>query len=404
MATISGQTVDGSASVPLQFGGFPIDEIPEGEGILRVNGNLTRIVKQPAEGTIEYIANKVGVTVLTSLEAFKGVLGDMNATSDLLGLFVNTTKLTENVLPCHLLQLLAKAFKSIKEFCSARSGFSRAYSIFSGEAAAEEKLCGGRDYLRVVNKGVSLVSDGCSTIRWLSSIGVIGTWIVTTSAPKVIFGRVVVLSIDSIASVATIAATVPNLLDNIRLIVKYSKERSDTLMEARKIKLVTFSFDSVADICRIASVVLISLATPWMIFLAVVASTVGTVASLSRFYYVAHTREVKEKEKNEYLAKKEVVARLAEKYVQMAAFEMKIDIGKDVVEGIQRKLNQKTPLAIQKGNADKLVQELLDITDGIENEHSRNLLANAKAKSALRLPVLPPMNSGNRRQTWVVSA
>lgn len=404
MVGISGQTAGGSASVQLLPGGWREEDIHEGEGIVKDNGVLTKFTKQPSDGVIAHVANKVGIIFLTSLAAFKGVFGDVDATSDLLGLFVDVTKLTENAFPSHLLQLLAKAFKSVKEFFSARSGFSRAHSFLSGEAATAEKICGGRDYLRVLNKGVFFIVDGCSMLKWLSSIGVIGTWLVTSKVSKTILGRVVVISMDSIATAGIIAATVPNLLDNIRLMVKYRKERSDTLMEARKIKLVTFSFGSVADICRIASVILFVSATPWVTGLSIGFHALGIAAALIRFYYVAHTKEAKEKENNKYLAKKEVIVQMAERYVQLAALEMNVGIDRDVVEGIYRKLNQKTPLAIQRGTTDQLVRELLEVSDGIGNEHSRNLLVRAGEKSALRLPALPPINLGNRRQTWVVSA
>ena len=265
------------------------------------------------------VIGRIHSLVINLLKAFKGVLGDMNATSDLLRLVINATMFCEKTFHLPTLQLLAKAFVNITEFSSARSWLSRSYDVFSGEAATKEKIWGGYDYLRVVSKAIYLVNDICTTMKWLASIGVLGEIAAKEIATIQVFGKAIAVTVGRIGTIATLVGTIPNLVDNLRLVVKYSGPRRDMLERERKSRLVGFSLDTVSDICRIAGVILFTVSNPWIPFLALVVSTIGTLISLGKFYYTESTRAAREQEKAEYSAKKEAAIKLCDNFLRLGA-------------------------------------------------------------------------------------
>lgn len=281
---------------------------------------------QHYEWGLRLLISRVHALVVNLLSAFKGVLGDMNATSDLLQLVINSTKFCEHTFHVPNLQLLAKAFINITDFNSARSWLSRSYDILSGVAATQEWIHGGWDYLRVASKSIYLVKDVCTTMKWLESIGVLSAIVAKEIAVVRAFGSSLSLTLGRISFIANLVGTIPNFIDNVRLVVKYSGPRSDMLERERRAKLVGFSLDAVSDICRVAGSLLFCVANPWFPFLGLVVTTIGTLVSLGKFYYNESTRVKREEEKTQYSAKKESAVNLCALYLRMSALHRN-DVG-----------------------------------------------------------------------------
>ena len=265
------------------------------------------------------LIKRIHSVMVNALKAFKGVLGEMNSTSDLLRLVINATKFCENTFQIPTLKLFARAFINITDFNSARSWLSRSYDILSGEAAKQEKIWGGWDYLRVSSKAIYLVNDVCTTMKWLVSIGVLGEIVSKEIGVARFFGKAVSVTFGRIGTMATLLGTVPNFIDNIRLVVKYGRERNDMLEKERRWKLVGFSFDTVSDICRVAGTILFLCSNPWLPFLGLVVSTIGTCVSLAKFYYTESTKAAREREQRAFIVQKGAAIRMCGDYMRTAA-------------------------------------------------------------------------------------
>jgi hypothetical protein len=340
---------------------------------------------QQQHNALARLVERVNTVFIETLKAFKDAFGDINATTDLMKLLQTGTKLAKDTFDIPSFQAISLGFAPIIEFIYARAIFSRAFDIFSGDAAHKEPLFGGCDYLRILNKVFMLGNDTIYFLKWFSTVGLleqfvekkIGTIPVFGYGLEMTIGRGlskcgIEMTIGKLPLLCILFGTIPNLIDNLRLVVKYAKA-TDMLEQERKAKLVGYSLDCISDICRIAFSILFLLSSPGVIpglaFYGIVAQGIGTCGSLSKFYYNAHTRAALEKEKNDHIEKKAAAKALCEQYLQFALGEFDREgllytaqfpsLAEAAIEGAQRGMDKKERPFMQPLNAESLAHEVL---------------------------------------------
>lgn len=232
--------------------------------------SVEKFTRETAE-VAEQVAYGSFVAFRGFLNASKHLLDSPTATSDLLNLFNRVVKLVgQTYQPIACLAPFTRAFQNITDFVSARSFIERLSNFVNGESVRNPLTRVQKDFVLIARESVKLVSDFCSTARWLKSINAMAAEILEKPLSLSVLGKEVYEGklLQTVGDTAVLAGGSLGLIHTVRVVSIEGWSTPRVL-------------DVVLDITKIAATILSRYTALASIALRVL--VVASVASMTKF-------------------------------------------------------------------------------------------------------------------------